>query len=94
MILSEALDQLDAIGASDERAPVARRIMPLLSGVSKQTLVKMQTTWDHNRPFAEFVAEQNRLIRECVMLETSETGDIVRVTLGMAPLTMATVITD
>ena len=58
------------------------------------SLQEMQRAWDGSRSFPEFVAEQNRVFRECVLLETSETGKIVREELGMKPLSMADVVPD
>jgi hypothetical protein len=55
--------------------------------VTEATLNSFQRHWDGRRPFEEFKAAQNKEIRECVKLELSEVGRILRDGIGMEPLT-------
>lgn len=83
MKIKELLEKLDTL----EDRECLRGLAKMLSDVSVATLNEFQNNWDGRRPFEEFVAAQNKVIRDCVKLEMSSIGGMVRAQLGMAPLT-------
>lgn len=83
MKIKELLEKLDTL----EDRECLRDLTKMLSGVSVATLNEFQNTWDGRKPFEEFVVAQNKVIRDCVKLEMSSIGRMVRAQLGMSPLT-------
>jgi len=94
MNVREVMNRLDQFQGED-RERVLLALIGQLSPVSIRTLQHFQEQFDGvNRPFEEFVREQNEKIRECVKIELSEVlGGPVRSMLGLAPLTEETEIT-
>lgn len=90
MTIHEVLDRIDSIGEGDGREPMAKALASKLCPVSLQTLVAFQEGWDTKRPWGEFVVAQNKVLRECVMLETTDIGTVVREQFRLEPITMDT----
>ena len=75
----------------EERA-MLEKLMPLLTGVSQSTMLEFQNNWDwRNNPppdgYDKFVVAQNKVIMDCLRIEQSDVGILVRDTLGMPALT-------
>ncbi len=91
MTVRELIETLDIL-TEENRVICVKNLYKLLSGVSKQTLTQFQIGYDSNKPFEEFVAEQNKVIQQCISLELSPIGAIVRKKLNLVPLTEGTVL--
>ena len=65
-------------------------VLSLLSPPSKATLLNFQRDWDGGRPYDEFVAEQNKLIRGCLEIELSSIGGEIRKMLNLPVLALDT----
>ena len=74
---------------SKERGQIAL-VVPLLSSVSKATLLNFQRDWVGSRPYSEFVTAQNKKIRMCIELEVSQVGYDIRKAMNIPPLTLTT----
>jgi hypothetical protein len=87
MTIKELVAKLDDL-TDEERG---RYLNPLLTEklckLSQNQLMLFQDTWDSRRPFDEFKVEQNKIIRECVALELSAAGAVVRDVFGLPALT-------
>lgn len=91
MKIHEYLDNMPDWG-SDDRERYLRPLIPMLSGVSQATLMEHQLRHMVSGvdDYEAFVQSQNQEIATCLRLEVSETGRIVRLELGLDPLTLDT----
>jgi len=72
-----------------ERVDFLPNLLKMFSPVSKKTIEKFQDEWDWNagKPFEDFLKEQNKVIKQCIELETSTfVGDVVRKQFNLEPL--------
>ncbi len=92
MKISEYLDELQ--GWDDEvRERYLRPLLAVLSGVTRRTLVEHQRQWLASYDEADYKAFKQSLDEkfiECLRLEISPFGVIVREQLGLKPLTLGT----
>ena len=89
MKIEEILKKMD--GFSDkERGTILRSLLNKLCPVSKNQLISFQSGWDGSRAFEEFKEAQNKVIKECVGMEVSEIGSLVREKLGLPPISLET----
>ena len=85
MTVKELREKLTTL-TDDDRCEHLRRLWGKLNPVSLRTLTDFQTNWDYaSNPPPEgadkFSKEQNRIILDCVRIEQSDLGIIVRDTL-------------
>jgi len=89
MKIEEILKKMD--GFSDkERGTTLRSLLDKLCPVSKNQLMNFQSDWDGSRAFEEFKREQNKVIKDCVEMEVSEIGSVVREKLGLPSISLET----
>ena len=86
--LKEKLPTMD----SNERNEVLPTLMTMLSRVSRSTMMTFQNGWDYDgNPmpdgYNKFVNAQNKVILDCLKIEQSDIGLLVRNTLGLSALT-------
>lgn len=91
MTIKELVEKLDAL-TEEDRVTWIKKLYNLLSGVSKQTLINFQNGYNLDKPFEEFIADQNETIKSVLFLELSAIGVMVRKELGLIPLTEDTVL--
>lgn len=96
MNIGQIVEQLDTF-TDDERKLHVGALIDMLSGVSKSDIRQHQEKHFAEHPkhtpegWQAFVTGLNKVIRRCVMLETSKViGDPVRVALGLDPITLET----
>ena len=87
MTIQEVFDKIDGF-SEEERVEVLPKLVKLFCPVSQKSLVEFQSMWNPDKPFNEFVEAQNKVFKDCIKLETSDVGDIVRETLGLTKLEM------
>lgn len=81
---------------AEEGREILRPLMDVLCPVSKQTMKEFQNKHFliQQRNFKKFVEEQNKLLIECINVETSPFGDTVREILNLPHLTLETVVAE
>lgn len=89
MTVKEIYDTMDGF-TEEQRDKFLNGLFDIFCGLSIKSIISFQTNWDGSRPFAEFVIEQNKVIRMCIDMEVSDIGSHVRSLLGLSPLTMDT----
>jgi hypothetical protein len=89
MTIQDLLDNMD--NWYDEERNQLRPVLDMLTGVSLETFQRFESGWD-GESYEEFISAQNKVIRECIELEMSELGQIVREKLGYKPLTLDSVV--
>lgn len=88
MTIREVIAQLESGGLIDDsREPTLRKVIMVLSAVSKSSLVTFEAAWDYNLPFEEFAKVQNQVFLKCLRMELSELGERLRRLVGLVPLT-------
>ena len=87
MNIFELMDKLDSF-SHDERAEWVKKFLPRLSPVTKQMLGDFERDWDSQKPYKDFVTEQNQCLQMCVQMECSDLGNAVRKLNDLGPLTM------
>lgn len=85
--LKEIREKLDSYD-SDQRESILGGLADALSPVSLQSLREFQQGWDGSKSFEEFVAAQNEVFRQCIDLECSSFGEVVRAQLGLDPINL------
>ena len=90
MTIKELREKLTGF-TDEERGKYLMALMKKLSAVSLQTIRNVQDTWDwDNNPPPEgpikFFKKQNEVIIECLRMEQSDIGIMVRGQLGLSPL--------
>lgn len=91
MTVKEVRENLSTYSDEDREGPLTA-LTKILSGVSMATLREFQNSWDGSKGFSEFRKAQDGKIAECIDLELSSTGKIVREELGLEPLLLTTVL--
>ena len=86
MTIKELLENLGGMGS--EREKPLLRLMKELSPVSISSLMKYQADWNSEKTWEEFKEAQNKLVKECVELECSEFGRMVRSVLNLPPFNL------
>lgn len=92
MKVKEILEKMDDF-TDEERQKWLGKLMGMLSQLSVATIRNFQEDWINSdkakniqRPFDEFTKAQNNAIRDCIKIETSRLGLMVRSTIGLPPL--------
>lgn len=89
MKIKEILKKMN--GFSDkERGAILKSLLNKLCPVSLNQMSSFQSDWDGERTFEEFKEEQNKVLRYCVEMETSEIGSLVREEMGLSPISLET----
>lgn len=92
MTLKELMTKLPDL-REEERLPI-RSLLSVLTPVSVSSLMAFQFSWNGARPYDDFVVAQNRVIKELVDWEQSDSGKAARQVFGLSPLTDETEISD
>lgn len=75
----------------EERISILPKLIDKMSIISKNQLMNLQVEWDTDRPFEEFIIEQNKQIIICIDCETSNNlGKIASEISGNKQLTLET----
>jgi hypothetical protein len=83
--IDEFLERLDSIEDS-KRENFIKPIVTEFCDLSKRQLSKFQLEWDFdNKTFEEFKIAQNKQIKECIEIEKSFVGSMVRNQSGLGP---------
>ncbi len=84
MTIQELFDNLDGMEEED-RADWLRKLIARFSSLSLGSLSNFQSRWIDSdrangikRPFADFVKAQNEVVRNCIKMEKSAIGEVVR----------------
>ena len=77
MILLDILDVMDDL-KGDQREFVLSSLLGALTSLSHETILEFQLEYDGSNSFVEFLQYQNELIRECVRIEMTLFGRILR----------------
>jgi hypothetical protein len=90
MTIQEVLDRMDGF-SDDERGQWIGALIGVLSPISKQTLSNEQSAMvsKSDGDFGVFCNLQNEVIRQCVVLECSSIGQIIRKEFGLEPLVLS-----
>ncbi len=92
MLIRDYIDHLSEWG-SDDREWYMRPLLGMLSGVSRKTLREHQAehmSMSIEPDYDGFVESQNKLLLQCLRLEISAIGAVVRQQLGLEPMTLDT----
>lgn len=89
MILLDILDVMDDL-KGDQREFVLSSLLGALTSLSHETILEFQLEYDGSNSFVEFLQYQNELIRECVRIEMTLFGRILRRKEGLRPLSLRT----
>jgi len=90
MTIKDVLEKMDNF-TDEERKNILAKMCELMSPVSKGSLMKFQSNWDSTKGFDAFKKEQNKIIKECIKLETAEfIGGTVRKHYKLAPIRLDT----
>ena len=89
MVIVDILDVLDNL-ADEQREIVVNALLDHLTVFSHYTILEAQLNWDGNVPYTSFVRFQNEVIRECVKIEQSLFGSVLRQQHGLSALTLRT----
>ena len=89
MIVLDLLDVLDYL-AEEQRELALSALFSELTIYSHYVILESQLNWDGDASYTEFKKYQNEVIRECVKIEISFWGSVVRRYLGLEPLTLRT----
>jgi hypothetical protein len=96
MTLKEIKEKLPTFPEGERAAVIRRLFEDHFCELSKQTLLTFQKTWaviNQNRnqkALLKFVAEQNKVVQDCIDYEVSQVGKIIREAFKLAPLTLDT----
>jgi uncharacterized protein YfaP (DUF2135 family) len=91
MNIQEIVEKMDSF-TEDERVKYLGPVLNKMSMPSQGTLRQFQNQWreeiaakemDADTEFREFVKAQNVIIKECIKMEDSDLGKIVRETQGL-----------
>lgn len=89
MIVLDLLDVLDYL-AEDQRELVLNAVFNELTLYSHFVILEAQLEWNGEGAYKEFVKYQNDVIRECIKIEMSFFGKVIRRYSGLEPLTLRT----
>lgn len=89
MIVLDLLDVLDFL-SEDQREMVLSALLEELTVYSHYVILESQLDWDDDRSYRDFIKHQNDVIRECIKIEMSFYGTIMRRYLDLDPLTLRT----
>jgi len=89
MIVLDALDVLDDL-AEDQRELLLSGLLDNLTQFSHYTILEAQLEWDGSKPYQEFVRFQNDIIKDCIRIEMSQFGVVLRRMHGLEPLSKRT----
>lgn len=89
MIVLDLLDVLDFL-AEDQREFALSALLNELTIYSHYVILESQLNWDGDSSYKDFIIYQNEVIRECVKIEMSFYGSVVRTYLGLEPLSLRT----
>ena len=86
MIVMDAMALLDDL-AEDLRDELLRPLLENLTQTSHDAILEFQLNWnEENGSFKDFILGQNAVIKECVKVEMTEFGKIIRKMEGLRPL--------
>lgn len=89
MIILDIMDVLDIL-SDEQRELVIAALLKQLTIFSHYTILEAQLLWDGSDTYANFITHQNEIIRECIKIELSFYGTVLRRHQGMEPLTNRT----
>lgn len=89
MIYLELLDIIDDL-KKDQRELVINSIVKNLTSISFRTIQESQFEWDGKSPYKDFEKMQNQIIKECIEIEMTPFGKVLRRQEGLRPLTLRT----
>lgn len=89
MILLDILDVLNDL-CDDQRELVLCGLLEQLTQYSHYAILESQLAWNGDQPYKDFVEYQNDVIKECVKVEMSLFGIVLRREASLAPLTLRT----
>lgn len=89
MIYFELLDIIDDL-QEEQRDLVLNAILKNLTKTSHITILESQFDWNSSLPYNEFIKKQNEIIKECIKIEMTPFGNILRREEGLRPLTLGT----
>jgi hypothetical protein len=77
----------------DTKEWAVHKLIAVMCPVSSRSVMQFQEGWDRTRPFEEFQLAQQEVFRQCVAMEASDTGKVVREQFGITePLSVDTVL--
>lgn len=89
MIVLDLLDVLDLL-SEEQRELVLSALLNELTIYSHYVILESQLDWDGEGSYKDFVSYQNEVIKDCVKIEMSFWGSVLRRYLGLEPLTLRT----
>lgn len=89
MIVLDLLDVLDLL-SEDQRELVLSALLNELTIYSHYVILESQLDWDGEGSYKDFVSYQNEVIKDCVKIEMSFWGSVLRRYNGLDPLTLRT----
>lgn len=89
MIILDIIDVLDIL-SDEQRELVIGALLKQLTVFSHYTILEAQLLWDASDTYSNFITYQNEIIRECIKIELSFYGTVLRKHQGLEPLTHRT----
>lgn len=90
MIIKDILDVLDSLDG-EQRQMVIVGLMEEFTDASQYAVLECQFKWDNNKGiYDRFIEYQDQIIRECIEIELTQFGEVLRRIEGKAPLTLRT----
>lgn len=87
MILLDIMDVLETLN-EDQRELVIAALLKQLSVYSHYTILEAQLNWDGRSAYNDFITYQNEILKECVKIEMSLFGKVMRKQYGLEPLNL------
>lgn len=89
MIILDILDVIDDL-SGEQREIVLIALLNELTSYSHEAILEFQLEYDGSRSFKDFIQGQNDLIKECVEIELTFFGKLLRKKEGLSPLSLRT----
>jgi hypothetical protein len=89
MILLDVIDVIDEL-KGEQRELVLVALLNELTSYSHEAILEFQLEYDGSRSFEDFIQGQNELIKECVEIELTFFGRVLRKKEGLDPLSLRT----
>jgi|NGEPerStandDraft_6_1074524.scaffolds.fasta_scaffold19632_2 hypothetical protein len=86
MIIRDVVELLDDL-TEEQRDELLKPVLENLTQTSHYAILEFQLNWnEENGSFKDFIKGQNAVIKECIKIEMTEFGKIVRKMEGLRPL--------
>ena len=86
MIIRDVVELLDDLN-EEQRDELLKPVLENLTQTSHYAILEFQLNWnEENGSFKDFIKGQNAVIKECIKIEMTEFGKIVRKMEGLRPL--------